>query len=210
MRTDQLIGAAKVRLEEMKSTLAKISEAKNAIKEKAAEESDYYMLKDAFSPFGIPHMIIRSALPQIEDTANQILRSMTGGRMEIAFRTEKTNSSKKETLELDVLVLEHGKEPLPYLSKSGGEKVKASLATVLAIAETKASSAGMRMGLLAIDEPPFLDSEGTQAYIDALETVQNRYKDIKILAITHDAEFAARFPETIHITKDENGSHIAA
>ncbi len=42
------------------------------------------------------------------------------------------------------------------------------------------------MGFLFIDEPPFLDAAGVQAYCDALEAIQGRYSDLKIMAITHD------------------------
>ena len=69
---------------------------------------------------------------------------------------------------LDVLINEYGKTTLPYASKSGGEKVKASLAVILALSEIKATAAGIQLGMLFIDEPPFLDDEGAQAYVDAL------------------------------------------
>lgn len=53
-----------------------------------------------------------------------------------------------------------------------------------------------------------LDSDGTEAYVDALEAIQARYPDVKIMAITHDPEFKARFEQSVTITKDENGSHV--
>ena len=62
--------------------------------------------------------------------------------------------------------------------------------------------------MLLIDEPPFLDRNGTEAYVDALETIRKRYPDIKIMAITHDDAMKARFPQSITVMKDENGSYI--
>ena len=169
----------------------------------------YEMLKDAFSYFGIPHQIVRTVLPQIETTASQIIGQMTGGKMGISFQTERVQTSnKKEVLELDVLIDEFGKTTLPYLSKSGGEKVKASLSVILALAETKLSSAGVRLGMLFIDEPPFLDGDGVQAYCDALEAIQKRYDGIKIMAITHDPTMKARFPQSIDVVKTDEGSKV--
>lgn len=176
----------------------------------AAEKADCYeALKQAFSQDGVPHQIIRNIIPHITDTTNNILGQMTGGTMGVEFvmeRTVKGNDGDKATL--DVLINEYGKTTLPYASKSGGEKVKASLAVILALSEIKATAAGIQLGMLFIDEAPFLDSEGTQAYCDALETIQKRYSDTKIMAITHDDEFKSRFPQAITVIKDDDGSHV--
>ena len=168
------------------------------------------ILKAAFSQDGIPHQIIRTIVPRLTATANTILGQMTGGKMGILFKTEKTlnSNSKKEVVTLDIFIEEFGKASLPYLSKSGGEKVKASLSVILALAEIKSSSAGIQLGMLFIDEPPFLDSEGIQAYCDALETIQRRYTGIKIMAITHDPTMKARFPQNLDVIKTDKGSKV--
>ena len=176
----------------------------------AAEKADCYeALKQAFSQDGVPHQIIRNIIPHITDTANNILGSMTGGTMGVEFVMERTVKGKDgDRATLDVLINEYGKTTLPYASKSGGEKVKASLAIILALSEIKAAAAGIQLGMLLIDEPPFLDRNGTEAYVDALETIRKRYPDIKIMAITHDDAMKARFPQSITVMKDENGSYI--
>ena len=177
----------------------------------AQEVSDYDFLKQSFSQDGIPHQIVRSVIPQLTSKANAILGQMTGGRMGIQFQTERTlkSNKNKEVETLDILIAEYGKTTLPYLSKSGGEKVKASLSVILALAETKSSTAGMQFGMLFIDEPPFLDVEGVQAYCDALVTIQGRYPGLKIMAVTHDPSMKARFPQSITVTKDDEGSHVS-
>ena len=53
--------------------------------------------------------------------------------------------------------------------------------------------------MLFIDEPPFLDDEGAQAYVDALETIRDRYSDVKIMAITHDDAMKARFGQAVTV-----------
>ena len=96
---------------------------------------------------------------------------------------------------------------LPYLSRSGGERVKAALSVILALSEVMKNNLGVQLGFLAIDEAPFLDGAGVQAYCDALETIQRRYPDMKVMAITHDESFKARFPQSVMVTKDADGSH---
>lgn len=204
------IGALTQKVEQTDKLKREI-EALQAEKAEAAKETaDYDILKASFCQDGIPHQIIRTIIPQLTATANSILGQMTGGKMGIEFKTEKIlkSNSKKEVVTLDIFIEEYGKSSLPYLSKSGGEKVKASLSVILALAEIKSSSAGIQLGMLFIDEPPFLDGDGIQAYCDALETIQNRYSNIKIMAITHDPTMKARFPQNLDVVKTEHGSKV--
>lgn len=180
------------------------------LNEARKNEADYELLKTSFSQDGIPHQIVRTIIPKLTDTANSILGQMTGGKMGVEFKTEKTqkSNSKKEVVTLDIFINEYGKSSLPYLSKSGGEKVKASLSVILALAEIKSSTAGIQLGMLFIDEPPFLDADGIQAYCDALETIQSRYPDLKVMAITHDPTMKARFPQSVDVIKTDEGSKV--
>lgn len=204
------IGALRQKMEEIGKLKKEIDALTEQAADAAKETADYDTLKIAFSQDGIPHQIIRSIIPQLTATANNILGQMTGGKMGIGFKTEKVmkSNSKKEVVTLDIFIEEYGKSALPYLSKSGGEKVKSSLSVILALAEIKSSSAGIQLGMLFIDEPPFLDGDGIQAYCDALETIQSRYANIKIMAITHDPTMKARFPQNLDVIKTDNGSKV--
>ncbi len=204
------IGALSQKMEQIAKLKEEISILQGKERDTEKETADYDTLKAAFSQDGIPHQIIRTIVPKLTATANTILGQMTGGKMGIDFKTEKVlkSNSKKEVVTLDIFIEEYGKSALPYLSKSGGEKVKASLSVILALAEIKSSSAGIQLGMLFIDEPPFLDADGIQAYCDALETIQSRYSNIKIMAITHDPTMKARFPQNLDVVKTENGSKV--
>lgn len=204
------IGALSQKMEQIAKLKEEISVLQGKERDAAKETADYDTLKAAFSQDGIPHQIIRTIVPKLTATANTILGQMTGGKMGIDFKTEKVlkSNSKKEVVTLDIFIEEYGKSALPYLSKSGGEKVKASLSVILALAEIKSSSAGIQLGMLFIDEPPFLDADGIQAYCDALETIQRRYSGIKIMAITHDPTMKARFPQNLDVVKTEHGSKV--
>ena len=202
------IGALQQKARQVDKLKKEISMLQDKQMEFAKETADYDALKIAFSQSGVPHQIIRSIIPQLTETSNTILEQMTGGRMGVEFRLERLQKNGKEKVSLDIFIEEYGKSALPYLSKSGGEKVKSSLAVILALAEIKSLSAGVQMGMLFIDEPPFLDSDGTEAYVEALETIRGRYSGLKIMAITHDYEFKAKFPESVTVIKDENGSHV--
>ena len=205
-----MIGGLEQKLADRERMLARIKEIQEEVNEVAGELADYEALRLAFSSDGIPHQIIKKIIPRMEDIASSILGQMTAGKMGLRFLTERVQKSdkKKEEVTLDVVIEEFGGSTLPYLSKSGGEKVKASLAVNLALAEIKSSAAGIRLGMLFIDEPPFLDSDGIQAYCDALETIRERYSAVKVMAITHDISMKSRFPQSVEVVKTDQGAKV--
>lgn len=204
----QGIGSLHQKLGEISRLRNEIAALNAEVKDLGVAAGESQMLKNAFGQDGIPHQIIRSLIPRLTETASSILGQMTGGNMGIEFRTEKIQKNDQEKVALDVFIEEYGKSVLPYMSKSGGEKVKAALSVILALAEVKSSTAGIQLGMLFIDEPPFLDGEGSHAYCDALETIQSRYPDLKIMAITHDQTMKARFPQSLDVVKTETGSKV--
>ena len=209
---DRAVGsraAAEGEIARVKALQVQIGEVAAQIDEAARIAAFYDILKQAFGPNGIPHNITRSIIPVFEATASNILGQMSQGRMSVELVTEKVlkSNNKKEVTTLDVIINDADTGRLPYLSRSGGERVKAALSVILALSEVMKNKLGVQLGFLAIDEAPFLDGAGVQAYCDALETIQRRYPDMKVLAITHDESFKARFPQSVMVTKDEHGSH---
>lgn len=172
--------------------------------------SDYKALRQAFSTDGIRHEIVANLLPQFEAAASGILSQMSGGQMRIEFVTkyEQKSNKGKEVPTLDIIIDDITTGRLPYKSRSGGERVKAALSVILALAEIKSRSAGVQLGFLGIDEPPYLDAQGAQAYCDALEAIQQRYSDMKIMAITHDLSMRSRFPQSVDVVKTAKGSMV--
>lgn len=202
------IGQLEMALKQYQNDIRRLDQLKELKNKTAYIASNTDWLKKAFCRNGIPHNIIRSIIPVLQITASNILAQMSGNTMSIELRTEKMLTTKKEVATLDVIVCDTITGDLPYLSRSGGERVKAALSVVLALAEIKSSESGTQLGFLFIDEPPFLDSNGIEAYCDALEAIQNRYSNLKIIAITHDPEMKSRFAQSIDVVKTPNGSEI--
>lgn len=204
------MGAATQRIEDIKVMREEIAGLRKGIDEAADLAAKYEVLKTAFSQDGVPHQIIRNIIPYIRDKANGILGAMTGGTMGVDFVMEKTVKGRDgEKATLDIIIEEYGKTALPYTSKSGGEKVKASLAVNLSLAEVKMEASGVQIGFLGVDEPPFLDEDGTQAYVDSMEAIRKRNPRISIIAITHDPAMKARFSQSLTVVKSaEDGSKI--
>ena len=207
---DESTGRYRRQMDEIEKAEARLAELRNQAETQGQLAADYEELKRAFSQDGIPHNIVRTIVPLFEATATNILGQMSAGHMSVEFRMEKTlkSNSKKEVTALDIIINDASTGALPYMSRSGGERVKAALSVILALSEIKSSTAGVQLGFLFIDEPPFLDDKGVQAYCDALEAIQRRYPGLKIMAITHDPEMKARFPQSVDVVKTEEGSKV--
>lgn len=204
------IGGLQAKLGQVRLSLKQAAELQEQMNELGGKAAGYEELKKAFSQDGIPHNIIRSIIPVFEATATNILGQMSQGHMSVEFVTEKVlkSNSKKEVTTLDIIINDSDTGRLPYMSRSGGERVKAALSVILALSEIKSSKAGVQLGFLFIDEPPFLDAPGVQAYCDALEAIQQRYADLKVMAITHDPAMKSRFPQSVDVVKTPEGSKV--
>lgn len=204
------IGGLQAKLGQIRLARKQAAELQEQMNELGGKAAGYEELKKAFSQDGIPHNIIRSIIPVFEATATNILGQMSQGRMSVEFVTEKVlkSNSKKEVTTLDIIINDSDTGRLPYMSRSGGERVKAALSVILALSEIKSSKAGVQLGFLFIDEPPFLDAPGVQAYCDALEAIQQRYGDLKVMAITHDPAMKSRFPQSVDVLKTPEGSKV--
>lgn len=200
-------GTVAARLEDIAEAEKQIATLRAEVEQIAAKLDDYTTLGQAFSIDGIPYMIIRGVVPEIMRRSNDILAAMTGGRMAVDIRTEREQKSTKQivnSLEVWINTITGGTRP--YQSHSGGEKVKIALAVTLGLADVKARRAGVQLGMLFIDEPPFLDGDGTEAYADALVSMGTRNPNMRILAISHDPTMKARFNQNIVVTGGEDGS----
>lgn len=204
------LGSIEEKLRELDGKQDKLQETVKAVNDAAVMSARLQVLSEAFGQDGIPHQIIRDIVPELEASANEILGQMTGGRMRLEFRTERQLKSNKakEVATLDIVIIDVDNGELPYLARSGGQKVRAALAVSFALAMVKASRVGLQLGMMFVDEPPFLDEEGTEAYCMALGAIHDKYPDMRIVAISHDRDMKARFPQQITIVAGENGSKV--
>lgn len=202
-------GGIKAKLEALAKDEEQCRQVTDQMAPLAVTLTRYQTLVKAFGYDGIPFSIVRAVVPEFSALANDILGQMTGGKMSLEMRTERIQkSNKKEVNALEIWITDYLHGSLPYRSRSGGQKVKAALSVAFALADLKARRAGIQLGMLAVDEPPFLDGEGAEAYCDALELISQRYQDMKVIAISHDPMMKARFPQWIDVIETDQGSKV--
>lgn len=203
------IGAAKRELER----LGDLASRKEVLRHEEKETKRVFALTErlnkAFSPNGIPALLIDEALPEIQDNANRILGKLTDDRLSVTFRSQREykDTSRTDLREtLDILINDET-GTRDYELFSGGEAFRVNFAIRLALSNILTRRAGARLQLLVIDEGfGSQDTDGRMRLIEAIHSIQDDYE--KIFVITHLEELKDAFQSRIEITKDDNGSTV--
>jgi len=163
-------------------------------------------LERAFSPDGVPALIVEnSAIPYLETEANRILAEL-GTAFRIELRTQaalKSGDGLRDTL--DVIVCSETGERA-YETFSGGEKTRLNLALRIALARLLAHRRGAESRLLCVDEPEYLDEQGTAALVDVLRGLEGDFD--KLYIVSHVPSLRDSFDTTLSVVRDEAGSRV--
>jgi DNA repair protein SbcC/Rad50 len=180
-------------------------EAKQAARRQDREL--YEELRDAFGKKGVPAVIIESAIPELESSANRLLTRMTDGRMQLKLETqrEKITGGVIETLDIQIAD-ELGTRN--YEMYSGGEAFRINFALRVALSQLLARRAGAHLRTLFIDEGfGTQDEDGRNKLVEAITAIQDTF-DI-ILVVTHIDDLRDSFPVHLQVTKTGDGSYVA-
>ncbi|MCY4146881.1 MAG: SMC family ATPase [Chloroflexi bacterium] len=164
-------------------------------------------LRVAFGRDGVPAMIIDSAIPELEATANELLARMTDGRMSLALSTQRqrTGGDLQETLHI-AIADELGARN--YELYSGGEAFRINFALRIALSRLLARRAGAQLRALFIDEGfGSQDETGRASLVDAISAIRSEF-DL-ILVITHIDDLRDSFPLHLLVEKTAAGSVVS-
>jgi exonuclease SbcC len=161
---------------------------------------------DIYSKNGIQSFIIENSLPEIETKANEILDTISDGRLQIYFKVQ--SKSKKGAMRetLDIEISNEGKTR-PYELFSGGEKFKVDIAIRIAISYILANKSGAKLSLLMIDEGfGTQDKDGVIRFVECINRIKDDFK--KIIVITHLTELRDYFETHIRVIKNNGSSQL--
>lgn len=164
-------------------------------------------LRVAFGRDGVPAMIIDSAIPELEASANELLARMTERRMSLALSTQRQRASGdlQETLAI-AIADELGARP--YELYSGGEAFRINFALRIALSKLLARRAGAQLRALFIDEGfGSQDEHGRARLVDAISAIRSDF-DL-ILVITHIDDLRDSFPLHLLVEKTSEGSMVS-
>ncbi|MBK9124654.1 MAG: SMC family ATPase [Chloroflexi bacterium] len=199
------------KIEQQLDTLDSRLERRAYLEEKLAADQHemglYAELRTAFGRNGVPAMIIESAIPELEELSNDLLRRMTEGRMALRLITQKdkVTGGVAETLDIEIAD-ELGTRS--YETYSGGEAFRINFALRVALSKLLARRAGAQLRTLFIDEGfGTQDETGRARLVEAINTIQHEFE--LILVITHIDDLRDSFPVHIVVDKTSAGSRIS-
>ncbi len=205
-RARQMVGAAQQRLDYCDHLARERKDRATQLKGLGEERTLYGELQSAFGKKGLQALIIESAIPEIEDEANQHLSRMTDGRMSVHFDTQRDTKGGSVIETLDIKIADES-GPRSYELYSGGEAFRVNFAIRIALSKLLARRAGARLQTLIIDEGfGTQDAEGRQRLVEAINSIQDDFA--LIIVITHIEELKDAFPVRIDIYKTARGSQI--
>jgi DNA repair exonuclease SbcCD ATPase subunit len=175
----------------------------------AADQADRIeslkLLMDVYQE--IPVLVLETAIPAIEQSANQLLAELRSGfRVRLVTEAKaKTTDSVRDTL--DILVTDRRGYEAPYESFSGGEKFMLDLSLREAFGELLAARAGVKDApLLVIDEGwGALDPHYVRACADALGKVIATGRFGLVLAVTHVQDLIDLFETKLAVSGGADG-----
>ena len=165
----------------------------------ARDKSIYDELTVAFGKNGIQALVIESAIPQLQDDANEILGRVTENRMHLRLELDESTSERLEIRIADELGTRD------YLTFSGGEAFRINFALRIALSRLLARRSGAPLPVLFIDEGfGSQDRSGQERLTEAIQSIQDEFE--KIIVITHIDQMKEAFPVRIEVSKGERGS----
>ncbi|MFC2068576.1 AAA family ATPase [Chloroflexota bacterium] len=205
-QAQEVMGSVKGKLQRCYELETKKQEKEKLFGQALEQESVYKELAKAFGKNGVQAMLIETALPEIEDEANRLLRRMTDNRMHVKIETQ-GETKKGDVIEtLDIHIADE-LGTRNYEMFSGGEAFRINFAIRIALSKLLAKRHGAPLPTLIIDEGfGTQDGSGIEKLKEAINTIREDFE--KILVITHVEELRDAFPARIDIIKTTQGSTL--
>ena len=184
---------------------------RNEERQAASRASVHDELALAFGPRGVQALLIETALPELEDDANDLLGRMTNNEMTLRLETQRTTQAGNTVETLEVIIADV-LNTRAYEMYSGGEAFRINFALRIALSKLLARRAGSEVPVLFIDEGfGSQDEEGRERLIEAISALWNdpAFHDGLILVITHIDDIRNQFDTRIDVVKTENGSRYS-
>ncbi len=201
-----------VRVATLLRQLGERREEKGRLREEEGESGSRASIHDelavAFGPRGVQALLIETALPELEDDANDLLGRMTNGSMTLRLETQRQTQAGATVETLEVIISDI-QGTRAYEMYSGGEAFRINFALRIALSKLLARRAGSEVPVLFIDEGfGSQDAEGRERLIEAISALWNDpvFHDGLILIITHIDDIRNQFDTRIDVVKGEGGS----
>jgi len=130
----------------------KIEESNEALKNLQKEETLAAFWKSAWSPSGIPSMLIDEAVPFMNEKVSEYLDQLTNGRYIVSFDTLAATKAGEFRDKISVNVLDTYTRANSRIQLSGGQTRLVDIATILTLGDLQSSVQDVNINILLFDE----------------------------------------------------------
>jgi DNA repair exonuclease SbcCD ATPase subunit len=172
--------------------------------QEAQKAASYWV--EAFSPVGIPNMIIEETIPPLNLVSKRLSQRLTGGLLEVNFATSRQLKSGDQTNELVVnAVNRHGCAKVAGSSKGEGGLLNLIIAETLA----EVSNMSARVGYRWYDEvSTSQDAKVRMSIFTYLKELSTSLQTLFFI-VDHSAEVASFCDKVLVARKDDKGTTYA-
>jgi DNA repair exonuclease SbcCD ATPase subunit len=208
--SDANVRAAKATLTERKSQVAKIETEIEALAKTWAEDQESLKVvkywNKAFSPVGIPNMVLSEALGPMNEVSRAISNRMTGGTIHVTYSTTKMLSTGASKAQLVINVdNEIGDSEIQGSSKGEGGLTNFIIAETL----SEVGNVSNRIGFRWYDEiVPHQDPVVSRSIYAYMKEVANRL-GILVFLVDHNPAAENYADHVLLIEKTRSGTNIA-
>ena len=176
---------------------ARLESVKADRKVSGADRDLHALLSKAFSPSGIPAMILAGVVEDLNDLINVALERLSRGELSIKISASRELANGNTKNELTVFV-ETPTGTRAYEGLSGGQKFRVDLAIRTGLSQAIARGTGTPIETFILDEGwGTLDEKGILATVD---TVFRLAETTNVITVSHIAAVRDAFPARVEVT----------
>ena len=194
-------------LQRLERLETEFTQLKSSLGSLVDQKAVYDELVVAFGRNGIQALVIETAIPQLQNDANELLGRLTENRMSLKLQLQEGRRERRMGLPSEELEIKIADEvgTRSYETFSGGEAFRINFALRIALSKLLARRSGAPLPILFIDEGfGSQDYTGQERLKEAIQSIQSDFQ--KIIVITHVDQVKESFPTRIEVTKTGAGS----
>lgn len=170
----------------------------------AKDKKTYGVLAKAFSPAGIPAMILSGVVEEIGAEVNVALNTLSGGQLSVDIRAHKETRGGGIQQKITIFV-DAPDGTRAYETLSGGQRFRVDLAIRVGLNKVISRRTGTPMLTFIIDEGwGTLDEAGILSAVDTMERLS---KDLSVLTVSHIDTVKTAFPTAFEVSL-EGGTSV--
>jgi DNA repair exonuclease SbcCD ATPase subunit len=162
-------------------------------------------LDELLGKAGLQRELVRSAEREIVRLANNTLHNLSDGELSVELADGEDGDNEAFSLRV-----RRADDPIPigvhFLS--GSQKFRVAISVALAVGRFAAGQARLLESVIIDEGFGSLDRDGLRAAADELNRLRQHLR--RIVVVSHQEEFAERFPVVIRLTPGDNGTAAEA